>query len=65
MGRPAKKHPVVAIEHEDGTIVYQWEEYRGLELIGSCLRRGEVVTVSTIEMTKKEYDKLPNYAGDC
>lgn len=64
MAKP-KKHPVIAIRHEDGTVVYQWEEDRGLELIGSCLRRKERVEVFTEEMTKREYHELPNYEGEC
>lgn len=66
-----EKHRVLVIEHEDtDNIVYEWASTdddlnNALRLVNSCLRRGEMVTVSTTRMTHKQFDRLPDYEGDC
>jgi len=66
-----EKHRVLVIEHEDTDgIVYEWASTdddlnRALGTVNSCLRRGEMVTVSTTKMTEKQFERLPDYDGEC
>lgn len=57
---------IVLIEHADGSEgVYCWGVTQGVETVRACLKRGEEITVRTVEMTTKQYDALPEYDGEC
>jgi hypothetical protein len=59
---------IVVIEHEgDGDAVYCWGVRQATKTIQSCLRvhPEQSISVSTIEMTEKEYDALDDYTGEC
>lgn len=66
-----EKHRILVIDHEEfDSTVYLWaatdeELNASLEMVNSCLSRGESVRVSTAKMTERQYDRLPNYEGDC
>jgi len=66
-----EKHRVIVIDHEEtGEAVYVWaptdrELSEALETVNSCVSRGEMIHVSTIRMTEKQYDRLPEYNGEC
>jgi hypothetical protein len=61
-----KKYPVLVIEHVDtDELVYVWGKEDGLELLLSCLHRGERVEANLTSMTEKQYEALPDYEGEC
>jgi hypothetical protein len=61
---------VVEITHvdddgNDGEVVFCWGIREGMNTVKSCLRRGEMVRSSIIEMSETEFDSLEEYEGEC
>lgn len=63
----AKTYPVVVVAHGDGEEVYCWGTQSGVATVRSCLAThpDEEVSVRMIEMTKKEFEALDDYDGEC
>lgn len=63
----SRKAQVFAIEYVDGEVVYCRGRAMTNRTVAACLRvhPDEPITVRLLEMSKEEYESLPEYTGDC